>query len=92
MVYRPSVDVLFKSFAKHYKSSGIAVLLTGMGQDGAEGMLMLRNKGWHTIAQDKDSCMLFGMPKAAIEQNAANEVLSVKKIPHTLLNLSYSKT
>lgn len=85
MVYRPSVDVLFKSYAKHYKSSGIAILLTGMGQDGAEGMLMLRNKGWHTIAQDKASCMLFGMPKAAIEQNAADQILPLDRIPHTLM-------
>lgn len=91
VVYRPSVDALFKSFAKHYKSIGIAVLLTGMGQDGAEGMLMLKNKGWLTIAQDKDSSILFGMPKAAIEQNAASVVLPLKKIPQTLLNnLQYS--
>lgn len=88
MIYRPSVDALFKSFAKNFNNLGIAILLTGMGQDGAEGMLMLRNKGWLTIAQDKDSSTLFGMPKAAIEQNAANRILPLKNIPQTLLNLS----
>lgn len=87
MIYRPSVDVFFKSFAKHYNSLGIAILLTGMGHDGAEGMLMLKNKGWHTIAQDKNSCLLFGMPKAAIEQNAATEVSPLKSIPTILLEI-----
>lgn len=85
MIYRPSVDILFKSFAKYYDSTGIAVLLTGMGHDGAEGMLMLKNKGWLTIAQDKDSSILFGMPKAAIEQNAVDQVLSLKNIPQIIL-------
>lgn len=71
MVYRPSIDVFFKSLARNYPYKGIALILTGMGQDGAEGMLMLRKKGWFTIAQDKDSCVVYSMPKAAVQQGAA---------------------
>ena len=74
--YRPSVDVFFKSLAQNWKLRGIGVLLTGMGRDGAEGLSALRLQGWHTIAQDKASCVVYGMPKAAVELNAAIEVLS----------------
>ncbi len=83
--YRPSVDVFFKSLAENYKRKGIAILLTGMGKDGAEGLNTLRQRGWHTIAQDKDSCVVYGMPKAAIELNAAVQILSPDKIAATLL-------
>jgi two-component system, chemotaxis family, response regulator WspF len=78
--YRPSVDVFFKSLAQNWKHRGIGVLLTGMGRDGAEGLSTLRVQGWHTIAQDKASCVVFGMPKAAVELNAAIELLSPDEI------------
>ncbi|BAY91199.1 MULTISPECIES: chemotaxis response regulator protein-glutamate methylesterase [unclassified Tolypothrix] len=74
--YRPSVDVFFKSLAQNWKRKGIGIVLTGMGRDGAEGLNALRLQGWHTIAQDKASCVVYGMPKAAVELNAAVEVLS----------------
>ena len=83
--YRPSVDVFFKSLAQHWSRKEIAVLLTGMGQDGAEGLSILRSRGWHTIAQDKDSCVVYGMPKAAAELNAAIEILSPEAIANTLI-------
>lgn len=83
--YRPSVDVFFKSLAQHWTRKGTAILLTGMGRDGAEGLSVLRSKGWHTIAQDKESCVVYGMPKAAVELNAAVEVLSPDAIATTLL-------
>jgi two-component system response regulator WspF len=90
--YRPSVDVFFKSLAQHWKRKDTAVLLTGMGRDGGEGMSVLRQHGWHTIAQDKDSCVVFGMPKAAIELNAAIDVLSPDAIASSLLrNLSLTR-
>lgn len=92
VVYRPSIDVLFKSFAKYYDHTGVALLLTGMGQDGAEGMLMLRNKGWLTITQDKESSILFGMPQAAIEQNAVCEILPLKDISQVILAHSLDLT
>lgn len=82
--YRPSVDVFFKSLAQHWTRKGTAVLLTGMGRDGAEGLSALKLRGWHTIAQDKDSCVVYGMPKAAIELNAAVEVLPPDAIATSL--------
>ncbi|HBL61951.1 MAG TPA: chemotaxis response regulator protein-glutamate methylesterase, partial [Cyanobacteria bacterium UBA8803] len=82
--YRPSVDVFFKSLAQQWRSRGTAILLTGMGRDGAEGLSTLRERGWHTIAQDEDSCVVYGMPRAAIELNAAVEILSPDAIAKTL--------
>jgi two-component system response regulator WspF len=86
--YRPSVDVFFQSLAQHWTRKGIAILLTGMGKDGAEGLSALRAKGWHTIAQDKESCVVYGMPKAAVELQAAVEILSPEAIANTLKNKS----
>lgn len=83
--YRPSVDVFFKSLAQHWSRKETAVLLTGMGQDGALGLSLLRSRGWHTIAQDKESCVVYGMPKAAAELNAAIEILSPEAIANTLI-------
>jgi chemotaxis response regulator CheB len=77
--YRPSVDVLFYS-ATRLKCPRAGVLLTGMGKDGADGLLALKNSGALTIAQDEASSVVFGMPKAAIQSQAAKEVLSLAKI------------
>lgn len=85
--YRPSVDVFFKSLADHWTRRGTAVLLTGMGRDGAAGLQALRERGWHTIAQSKESCVVYGMPKAAVELNAAVDVLSPDAIATTLQGL-----
>ncbi|NDY43220.1 chemotaxis response regulator protein-glutamate methylesterase [Dissulfurirhabdus thermomarina] len=73
--YRPSVDVAFHCLARNRPGAGAAVLLTGMGRDGAEGLLALRAAGWYTVAQDKASCAVYGMPKAAAELGAAVDVL-----------------
>lgn len=78
--YRPSVDVFFASVATHWNKKGLALLLTGMGGDGARGMKALHDLGWHTIAQDEASCVVFGMPKAAIALGAVSEVLSLQEI------------
>lgn len=85
--YRPSVNALFTSVANHWPSPAIAVLLTGMGTDGAAGLKCLRSAGWHTIAQDQQSCTVYGMPKAAVELGAAVEILPLGAIAPTLLNL-----
>lgn len=83
--YRPSIDVFCESVAQSWSRRGIAVLLTGMGRDGAIGLKKLRRRGWHTIAQDQQSCVVYGMPKAAIEIEAATEVLSLSEIASTLM-------
>jgi two-component system, chemotaxis family, response regulator WspF len=83
--YRPSVDLLFSSLAKNEAEPGIAVLLTGMGNDGAQGLWQLRMRGWHTIAQDQASSVVYGMPKAAAERHAACEILPLELIPAALL-------
>lgn len=86
--YRPSIDVFFKSVARYWTPKGTAVLLTGMGRDGAEGLNLLRRHGWHTIAQDKESCIVYGMPKAAVELKAAVEVLKPDAIATSLIQRS----
>ena len=83
--YRPSVDILFKSVAQYWPAKGKAILLTGMGRDGAEGLAILRKAGWHTIAQDQASSIVYGMPKAAKELEAAVEILSLGEIAASLL-------
>jgi len=78
--YRPCIDVFFRSANRHWRGDIIGVLLTGMGRDGAEGLLALRRGGHHTIAQDARSSAVFGMPKAAAELEAASEVLPLDRI------------
>jgi two-component system response regulator WspF len=82
--YRPSVDVMFASAAAFWPRLGVAVLLTGMGSDGAEGLLRLRGAGWHTIAQDEATSVVYGMPKAAAEKKAAVDILPIEKIGPTI--------
>lgn len=83
--YRPSVDVFFSSVAEHWPTPGVAVLLTGMGRDGAKGLLRLHSCGWHTIAQDSQSCVVWGMPRAAAECGAAAAVLPLDEIGPAIL-------
>jgi two-component system response regulator WspF len=78
--YRPSVNAFFFSLERHWPRRDVAVLLTGMGKDGAQGLATLRRAGWHTIAQDEKSSVVFGMPAAAAELNAAVEILPIEKI------------
>lgn len=85
--YRPSVNVFFQSVASHYRGSVLAVLLTGMGRDGATGLLALREAGAHTIAQDQATSAIYGMPKAAAELGAAAEILALADIGPALLNI-----
>lgn len=83
--YRPSADVLFESVAAHWPRPGVAALLTGMGRDGAAGLLRLRQAGWFTLAQDEASCVVHGMPRAAAELGAACQVLSLDAIGPAVL-------
>lgn len=81
----PSADVLFRSAARELGAEALGVLLTGMGADGAQGLLALRNAGARTIAQDQASCVVYGMPKAAVDLGAACRVLSLEEIPAAIL-------
>jgi len=83
--HRPSVDVLFHSCAQYAGRNAIGVLLTGMGDDGARGLLAMRQAGARTIAQDEATCVVFGMPKEAIERGAAEKVAPLHRIPGLLL-------
>jgi two-component system chemotaxis response regulator CheB len=82
--HRPSVDVLFKSLAEDFGEQGTAVLMTGMGDDGAEGMGMVKTAGGMTIAQSESSCVVYGMPKAAIERGYATRVIELEALANTL--------
>lgn len=84
--FRPSVDVFFESLADHWPATGTAVLLTGMGRDGARGLLRLKSRGWHTIAQDEATSVVWSMPKAAIDMGAASVVLPVERMPQSILD------
>ena len=88
--YRPSVDVFFKSLDHYWQGEAVGILLTGMGRDGAEGMRLLRGSGYHTIAQDKATSAVYGMPKAAADLAAATEILALDKIGPRLANLFVS--
>ncbi len=82
---RPSVDVLFQSVAGSAGPNAVGVILTGMGADGAKGLLAMREAGAHTIAQDEASCVVFGMPKEAIKLGAADEVVSLPNVAGAIL-------
>ncbi len=83
--HRPSVDVLFASVATYAGKNAIGVLLTGMGRDGADGLLRMRQAGAYTLAQDEASCVVFGMPREAIAMGAASAVVPLKDISQHLM-------
>jgi len=82
--HRPSVDVLFHSVAQEFGSQAMAVLMTGMGEDGALGMGEIRSAGGFTVAQSQETCVVYGMPKAAIERGFAMRVLDLQDLPNIL--------
>lgn len=84
---RPAVDILFKSTAKYAGANAIGVILTGMGADGAEGLLEMKQAGASTIAQDEKSCVVFGMPKEAIKLGAADKVVSLEHIASEIVKM-----
>jgi len=85
--HRPSVDVFFRSLAHHVGSNASACLLTGMGADGAEGLLALRNAGGRTFAQDRETCAVWGMPAAAQQLGAAERMVPLQDVPSALLRV-----
>ena len=83
--HRPSVDVLFRSAAQCAGTNALGILLTGMGDDGARGLLEMKNAGARTIAQSEESCIVFGMPKEAIQRGAADKVLALNRIASEIM-------
>ena len=86
---KPSVEVMFNSVAKIAGANAVGAILTGMGDDGAEGLLAMRNAGAHTIAQDEESCIVFGMPKEAIKKGAAEVVIPLQKVAQCLIQFAH---
>lgn len=84
--FRPSVTVLFKSLAQNYGSDAVGIILTGMGNDGVEGLKAIKEAGGRTIAQDEESCVVFGMPKEAIRLGVVDKVASLHEIPLLITN------
>jgi len=85
---RPSVDVLFESVAEIAGKNSLGILLTGMGKDGADGLLKMKNNGALTICQDEESSVVWGMPKAAIDIGAAVEIINLSNVPDKIVNYS----
>ncbi len=86
--HRPSVDVLFRSVAKSVGAHAVGVIMTGMGDDGAQGLLEMRNCGAQTIAQDESSCVVFGMPKEAIARDAVVAIVPLRRIAEAALKMA----
>jgi two-component system chemotaxis response regulator CheB len=84
---RPSVDVLFHSLAASAGAKAVGVLLTGMGADGAQGLLAMHQAGARTLVQDESSCVVFGMPREAIRLGAAEKVVSLDQMPRWILKM-----
>lgn len=85
--HKPSVDVLFSSVAKSAGKNAVGVILTGMGADGASGMLEMHNEGALTIAQDEKSCVVFGMPKVAIEKGGIDHIVPLENVAQKIIEL-----
>jgi two-component system chemotaxis response regulator CheB len=88
---KPSVEVMFNSVAKYAGPNAVGAILTGMGKDGATGLLNMRKNGARTIAQDEDSCIVYGMPKEAIEQGAAEKILPLHRVAEGMIDFAMVK-
>jgi two-component system chemotaxis response regulator CheB len=85
--HKPSVDFLFQSVASVIGSKAMGVILTGMGSDGAKGLLEMKRKVAKTIGQDEESCVVYGMPRIAYEMGAVDKVASLSEIPRLIIKL-----
>ncbi len=90
--HRPAVDIMFSSVAEVAGKRALGILLTGMGQDGAAGLLDMRESGAVTVAQDQASSVVWGMPRAAIERDAAEHILPLKDVAGFMTEYVYEKT
>ena len=85
------MDILFETVAEQIGQNAVGILLTGMGKDGATGLLKMKQHGAHTIAQDEKSSIVWGMPKAAIDLGAHDEITALEDIPKRIIYLSQKK-
>jgi two-component system chemotaxis response regulator CheB len=86
--HKPSVDVLFRSVARYVGANALGIIMTGMGDDGAQGLKEMHDAGAQTIAQDEKSCVVFGMPREAIRLGAADQVMPLARIPEAIVAYS----
>jgi two-component system chemotaxis response regulator CheB len=89
--HRPSVDVLFRSAAHHAGANALGIIMTGMGDDGARGLLEMRNAGAHTLAQNEETCVIFGMPREAIARGAAQKTVPLGLIASEIVNFVHAR-
>ncbi len=90
--HRPSVDVLFRSVAQSAGQNAVGVIMTGMGDDGARGLKEMRDAGARTIAQNEETCVVYGMPKEAVKLDAAERILPLGDIPHAIRAATAGRT
>lgn len=86
--HRPSVDVLFASVARHAGANALGIIMTGMGSDGAAGLLAMRKAGARTLAQDEQSCVVYGMPRQAIKRGAAQAIVPLTQLAATIVSFA----
>jgi two-component system, chemotaxis family, protein-glutamate methylesterase/glutaminase len=86
-IYRPSVDLLMSSTAFAFESKSAGLILTGMGNDGLVGMTELKSKGGYVIAQNEETCVVYGMPKAVVNAHLADAVLPIERIPEEIVKI-----
>jgi len=89
--HKPAIDIMFESISENFKENVIGILLTGMGEDGAKGLKTIKENGAYTIAQDEETSVIFGMPKAAIVMGIVDEILPIYKITETLIRIINKK-
>jgi two-component system chemotaxis response regulator CheB len=87
-LYRPSADIMMKSAGVTFHGPLLGVIMTGMGRDGVEGLKCIKSKGGYVIAQDEESCIVYGMPQAALEEGVVDSMVSPEKISLTLDQLT----
>jgi two-component system chemotaxis response regulator CheB len=85
-IYRPSVDVLILSVAESFPGRALGVILTGMGSDGLKGVTVLKRTGGRVFAQNEETCVVYGMPKAVVDAGLADKVLSLEELPGEIIN------
>ncbi len=92
ILYKPSADLMMNSAASTFKGPVLGIIMTGMGKDGVEGLTQIRSKGGYVIAQNEESCIIYGMPRAALEEGIVDSILSLTEISQTLERLATSWT